>query len=210
MVVDRQPGTEPEGPHGLGLLLGSYMSLKPRIGGHLRATAEVATPLILYGRCRNQTVKLGLFFLILGLFTPKGLADQKTRPEPSRIFHTAISAAPGSTRRRSPLDLDGFEICYPPPTGLASDRWDSSGGTPLLEHNNDRERNGGHERWLWWRLAWLKGRRVLVIGVLEEVVRWPSGMDDGRVLDGGFRVKPCVLEKMVMMKAMGDGISQMD
>ncbi|KAK8622114.1 hypothetical protein V6N13_097739 [Hibiscus sabdariffa] len=32
MVVDRQPGTEPEGPHGLGLLSGSQMSLKPRIG----------------------------------------------------------------------------------------------------------------------------------------------------------------------------------
>ncbi|KAK8516459.1 hypothetical protein V6N12_038700 [Hibiscus sabdariffa] len=34
MVVDRQPGTEPEGPHGLGLLSGSQMSLKPRIGSN--------------------------------------------------------------------------------------------------------------------------------------------------------------------------------
>ncbi|KAK8476971.1 hypothetical protein V6N11_050227 [Hibiscus sabdariffa] len=34
MVVDRQPGTGPEGPHGLGMLSGSQMSLKPRIGSN--------------------------------------------------------------------------------------------------------------------------------------------------------------------------------
>ncbi|KAK8622113.1 hypothetical protein V6N13_097738 [Hibiscus sabdariffa] len=34
MVVDHQPGIEPEGPHGLGLLSCSQMSLKPRIGSN--------------------------------------------------------------------------------------------------------------------------------------------------------------------------------
>ncbi|KAK8564828.1 hypothetical protein V6N12_058410 [Hibiscus sabdariffa] len=52
-------------------------------------------------------------------------------------------------------------------------------------------RNGGHERWLWWRLAWLKGSRVLVIGVLEEVVRWPSGVQVAMQLAGTIGLLEC-------------------
>ncbi|KAK8518038.1 hypothetical protein V6N12_033030 [Hibiscus sabdariffa] len=150
MVVDRQPGTELEGPHGLGLLSGSQMSLKPCIGSNMVWAWIRVRVLNRISRSNFSQKGKPLFLFIFTISLSSNLRELSTRT----LAHRCCSA----TDRHSGNCSGEPKLPFKSPTSLFfEDRFGTiEGGPKRSSQDSDEARwgswavmkmtNGGYRR----------------------------------------------------------------